>query len=246
MLIDSSYSKFKYILYEPSHLKDLNNLSLIVVLHGSGEIGSSLSKLKKREPYISLNKGTCKPHAYILMPQLPRKTWDNFPNSLKDLIDYIAAKYKCNLQSISITGHSLGGGNLFEFLLKYPTYFCAAAPLSPHRDYSSKLIQIAHIPMWFFHGEKENSFRKYAQAMNKKLNELGGISNITSLKGEGHPIQHVWTDAKYDLFGWLSSFNSSFVYPTWNYWLASKGYKADEPIPIDEAKKLEVKMIRKE
>ena len=53
MLTDSSYGKFKYILYRP----DGNNLPLIVVLHGSGEIGSDLSKLKKREPYLSLKSG---------------------------------------------------------------------------------------------------------------------------------------------------------------------------------------------
>lgn len=34
MIVDSSYNKFKYILYHPD----------------SGEIGSDLSKLKKREP----------------------------------------------------------------------------------------------------------------------------------------------------------------------------------------------------
>ena len=247
MIKEGEYSKFKYLLYEPSHLKSKENLSLIVVLHGSGEISSSkLSKLKKKEPYISLNNGNCKPNAYVLMPQLPRKTWSNFPNSLKDVIDHIAARYHCNTQSISLTGHSLGGGDLFVFLLKYPTYFCAAAPLSPHRDYSNRLSEISHIPMWFFHGEKERSFKKYAQAMNKKMNEIGGNSKITSLKGEGHPIQHVWTDSKYDLFGWLSSFNSDFVYPTWQEWLFSQGQTTIDRIPPDIAKKLEIKMIRKE
>ena len=38
MLTDNSYSKFKYILYRPD---GGSNLPLIVVLHGSGEIGSS-------------------------------------------------------------------------------------------------------------------------------------------------------------------------------------------------------------
>lgn len=246
MITQGLYGKFNYLLYEPTHLKEKNNLSLIVVLHGSGEISTSrISKLQKREPYISLNKGTCKPNAYVLMPQLPKNSWKNYTVSLKDLIDHIATQYNCNTQSISITGHSLGGGDLFEFLLKYPTYFCAAAALSPHRDYSSRLNEIAHIPIWFFHGEKERSFKKYAQAMNNKMKALDGITNITSLKGEGHPIQHVWTDAKYGLFDWLSSFNSDFIYPTWNEWLGLKGYKINEPIAQEEAQKLGIQMIRK-
>lgn len=38
MLTDNSYGRFKYILYRP---EDGGDLPLIVVLHGSGEIGSS-------------------------------------------------------------------------------------------------------------------------------------------------------------------------------------------------------------
>ena len=40
MLTDNSYGKFKYILYR----SDGDNLPLIVVLHGSGEIGSRAHK----------------------------------------------------------------------------------------------------------------------------------------------------------------------------------------------------------
>ena len=75
MLNDSSYDKFKYILYKPD---SGDGLPLIVVLHGSGEIGSSLSKLKKREPYISLSNGKCTPNAYILMPQLQKGSWGDY------------------------------------------------------------------------------------------------------------------------------------------------------------------------
>lgn len=60
MLTDNSFDKFKYILYKPS---STSGLPLIVVLHGSGERGSSLSKLKQREPYLALSKGTCTPNA---------------------------------------------------------------------------------------------------------------------------------------------------------------------------------------
>lgn len=38
MMNDYSFDKFKYILYQPDNAA---NFPLIVVLHGSGEIGSS-------------------------------------------------------------------------------------------------------------------------------------------------------------------------------------------------------------
>ena len=108
MIKESSLGKFKYLLYEPSHLTDLTNLPLIVVMHGSGEIGSSLSKLKKREPYISLNNGKFKTNAYVLMPQLPKDTWNKYAADLVKLATNVADAYKCDKTRISLTGHSLG------------------------------------------------------------------------------------------------------------------------------------------
>ena len=201
MLTDSSYGKFKYILYCPDNA---TNLPLIVVLHGSGEIGSDLSKLKKREPYLALSKGTCTPNTVVLMPQLPKGTWSDYKSSLKDLIDHVAGEYGCT--DISISGHSLGANGTIDMLLEYPDYFCSASILSPCKDYGDKLKKIMHVPMWFLHGEKENSFRKYAISMHGRLVKLGGITKLTSVAGYGHPIQFTWVSDKYAMFDWLTSF----------------------------------------
>ena len=203
MLTDNSYSKFKYILYCPNNG---DNLPLIVVLHGSGEIGSSLSKLKKREPYISLNNGKCTPNAVVLMPQLPKGAWGEYKASLKKLIDHVAEENGCDTGNISITGHSLGANGAMDMLLAYPDYFTAASLLSPCKDYGDKLSALTHIPLWFLYGEKETSFKKYAQSMAARFEKLGGEVLETSVKGYGHAIQFVWVSDKYAMFDWLSSF----------------------------------------
>ena len=159
MVTDNSYGRFKYILYWP----DGGNLPLIVVLHGSGEIGSDLSKLKKREPYLALSKGTCTPNAVVLMPQLPKGSWGDCKSSLKDLIDHIAEEQGCDTKQVSITGHSLGANGTLDMLLAWPDFFSAASVLSPCKDIGSKMEQIAHIPMWFLAGEKEHNYKKYAE-----------------------------------------------------------------------------------
>lgn len=71
MIKEASFGKFKYLLYRPS---EAVGLPLVVVLHGSGEIGSSLSKLKKREPYISLHNGKYAPNACVLIRCLKLRT----------------------------------------------------------------------------------------------------------------------------------------------------------------------------
>ena len=131
MIQDCSFDKFKYILYRPENAKCK---PLIVILHGSGERGSSLSKLKQREPYISLSKGKCAPDAVVLMPQLPKNTWGDYKQSLKKLIDHVAEEYQCDTDCIAISGHSLGANGAMDMLFAYPDYFCAASILSPCKD----------------------------------------------------------------------------------------------------------------
>ena len=204
MLTDSAFGKFKYILYRP----DGGNLPLIVVLHGSGEIGSDLSKLKKREPYISLNNGKCKPEAVVLMPQLPNGSWGECKTDLKQLIDHIIEEQGCNVKRVSITGHSLGANGTLDMLLAYSDYFAAASVLSPCKDIGSKMEQIAHVPMWFLAGEKEHNYKKYAQSMYDRLTKLGGTAKLTLVPGYGHPIQFTWASDKYDMFDWLAGFEN--------------------------------------
>lgn len=203
MLNDYSFDKFKYIIYAPD---GATNLPLIVVLHGSGERGSSLSKIKKREPYLALSKGTCAPNAVVLMPQLPKGTWGEYKVALKKLIDHVAGENGCDTGNISITGHSLGANGAMDMLLAYPDYFTAASILSPCKDYGDKLSTITHIPLWFLYGEKETTFKKYAQSMAARFEKLGGEVRETSVKGYGHAIQFVWVSEKYEMFDWLSSF----------------------------------------
>jgi len=203
MLSDLSFDRFKYILYRPD---DGDGFPLIVVLHGSGEIGSDLGKLKKREPYISLNNGKCKPDAVVLMPQLPKGTWGDYKANLKDLIDNVAEEQGCDMKRVSITGHSLGANGTLDMLLAYPDYFSAASVLSPCKDIRDKLKTIVHVPVWFLAGEKEHNYKKYAQSMYNRLKGLGGETKLTLVPGVGHPIQFTWTSDKYQMFDWLASY----------------------------------------
>lgn len=205
MIGDYAFGKFKYILYKPD---GGGNLPLIVVLHGSGEIGSDLSKLKKREPYLSLKSGKCAPDAVVLMPQLPKGTWGECKADVKKLIDHVAGEQGCDMKRVSITGHSLGANGTLDMLLAYPDYFSAASVLSPCKDIGDKMKQIAHIPMWFLAGEEEHNYKKYAQSMYNRLKGLGGETKLTLVPGVGHPIQFVWTSDKYQMFDWLTGFEN--------------------------------------
>lgn len=254
MIIENSYGKFKYLLYEPSHLNNLENLPLIVVMHGSGEIGSSLSKLKKREPYISLNNGKFKTDAYILMPQLPKNTWGKMADDLMKLINKIVIDYKCDKTRISLTGHSLGAMGVIEIMYKYPNAFAAGASLSCAHNYTSYIPKLANIPIWFLHGAKESNYGKYAREMFGVLDKLNEESKLTSIPGYGHPIQPFWCNSKYGIFDWLKQYQiGELKMPTWGDWLVKqklidgKGnltIKVDETITTEDGEKFNIRRGR--
>jgi predicted peptidase len=222
MIAEASYGKFKYLLYDPDHLegKGKFGLPMVVVLHGSGEIGSSLSKLRKREPYLSLKNGKFKPDCWVLMPQLPKGTWGKMAPDLIDLCNFVQDAVGADSQRVSVTGHSLGAMGVIEIMRKYPGYFSAGGALSCCKDYSSQLHELSHMPLWFIYGAKESTYGKYARAMYNKMSSLNSSSNLTNIPKYGHPIQFVWTSERYRVFNWLTSFKvGDLKYPTWEWLL---------------------------
>lgn len=247
MIKNGMCGKLKYLLFIPS---SSTGLPLVVVLHGSGEAGSSLVKLKKREPYISLNSGKCSPNAIVLMPQLPNGSWGKMASELKDLIDTVAETYKCDQSRISITGHSLGGMGVFQLLRKYPNYFSAGAALSCAKNYKGELSKLAHIPIWFLCGEKEKVYGKYAREMYTVMNTLNEESRLTVIKGYGHPIQFAWCNSRYGIFEWLTHYKlGDLNNPNWMEWLNNQGVmngnkvteKISDPLPEEMVKRLGIR-----
>ena len=216
MITEGKYGAFKYLLYSPDHLTDMTNLPLIIVMHGSGEIGSSLSKLKKREPYISLNNGKFKTDAYVLMPQLPKNTWGKMAGDVVVMADHFAETLGCDRKRVSLTGHSLGAMGVIEIIMLFPHVFSAGASLSCAKNYKDKLGELSHIPLYFLYGEKEHNYKRYAREMYNKMNTLNEESKLVSVKGYGHPIQFTWTSSKYDIFKWLTQWQvGDLQNPSW-------------------------------
>lgn len=246
MVTEGSYGKFKYILYTPDHLKNREQLPLIVVMHGSGEIGSSLSKLRKREPYISLNNGKFKTDAYVLMPQLPKDTWGKMATDMMKLIGHFVEELKCDKDRISLTGHSLGAMGVIEIMLKYPGYFASGASLSCAKNYKADLPKLSHIPLYFLYGEKEHSYKKYAKEMFAVMEGLNTESRLQGVSGYGHAIQFTWCSSKYDIFRCLMQYRvGDLKNPTWDELLKTLNVKSlGERITDEVAKEFRIKKTK--
>lgn len=145
-----SYSKnYGYVLQSPENKKDKK--PLIVFLHGSGERGSDLEKVKIHGP-LKYTK-THQVDAYILAPQCPDNDyWD--AEVLYRLIQKIQKEHSIDPQRIYLTGLSMGGWGAWNLAFAHPEMFASLVPICGFVDRVPMIenCKIAAIPTRIFHG----------------------------------------------------------------------------------------------
>src|SRR6266851_417183 len=165
-----------YRLLSPDAPKSQARYPLILILHGSGAIGtdnqSQLGTLALNWAQPDLRQRF---PAYVLVPQFPARTADykisatdnllastyNPPLvAALELVEHIAATYPIDRSRIYITGFSMGASTGWHALLLRPSLFAAAVLISGVPPERSTAAQLANIPILITHGnaDPENPF----------------------------------------------------------------------------------------
>lgn len=195
-----------YRLLYPKNYDPHRHYPLVVFLHGDGERGSDNKKQLYAMPKALIDPvGRNRYPCFILAPQCPKKrVWvyfPHFPQSLQAtdeptfpakwtfaLLDQLTTKLGIDQSRIYITGYSGGGEGTFDFLTRRPHFFAAAVPLCSVSD-TAKANLIHHIPIWAFHGEKDEINKvTYSRMMIGQLKKYGGHPNYTEYPSMGHNI----------------------------------------------------------
>jgi predicted peptidase len=194
--------KANYLLFLPqTYGKDpARKWPLILFLHGSGERGDDLNKVKlfglpkvleqwKEFPFV------------VVSPLCPADKWWE-PSEVIALLDEALEKYAVDPDRVYLTGMSMGGFGTWDTAISYPDRFAAIAPVcgagNPYR-----LAAMKDVPTWVFHGEKDPNVPVAAAAqMAGTLQALGGKVKFTRYPNVGHDA---WTPtygnrALYDWF----------------------------------------------
>ena len=204
----------QYLLYLPEgYAQGGKSWPMILFLHGAGERGDDLEKVKIHGPPKIVDKQ--KPLPFIIVsPQCPDSSWWGKPvevSKLKALLDDIIDKYPVDTSRIYLTGLSMGGFGTWSLACAYPGYFAAAAPICgagpPENDYRVELKDKAcifkDVPVWAFHGAKDLTVSvKESEDMVNAINACRGNARLTVYPGAGHDS---WTQA-YDnprLYEWF-------------------------------------------
>ncbi|HZZ42957.1 MAG TPA: dienelactone hydrolase family protein [Tepidisphaeraceae bacterium] len=192
----------KYLAYTPKDYDQdpSRKWPLILFLHGAGERGDDLNKLKSWGIPLLCEQG--KNTSFIaICPLCPaRESW--LPMSLNELLDHITTQYRIDPDRIYVTGASMGGNGTWNFAQQYPDRIAAIAPVCGGGD-PNDVASLKNLPIWIFHGQKDPvvPFRR-EQAMIDALSPLHGRMRLTIYPGIGHECWNA-AYATPDLIPWL-------------------------------------------
>ncbi|CAN5657678.1 hypothetical protein BH11VER1_BH11VER1_42030 [soil metagenome] len=175
---------------------------LLVFLHGAGERGNNLEKLKKHGPPKLIAAGK-KFEAIVACPQvLPLNVWN--PYGVKALVDELKTKYRVDESRIYLTGISMGGFGTWDTVMEFPDLFAAAVPICGGAGVKFVMAErIKRLPIWIFHGDADPAVPvDYSKSIQKALEKVSGHSRLTIYPGVAHDS---WTQT-YDnpeVWQWL-------------------------------------------
>ncbi len=219
----------RHLLYLPQGYDDdpARSWPLILFLHGSGERGNELDRVKVNGLPKELAAGREVP-AIVLSPQCPAGlSWDSelLVASLNALLDDVPARYRVDPHRVYATGLSLGGFGAWALAAANPERFAAIAPVCGRGD-PDLAFRLRRIPVWAFHGARDEVVPlSDMQTMADALARAHGDMRTTVYPDAGHDSWSA-TYANPEFYTWLLQYEKtepSLVKPQGAVLTASSG-----------------------
>ena len=192
-----------YLIYLPEDYETTSQeWPLVLFLHGAGERGSDIEFVKRNGPPRIIEEGHQFPFI-LVSPQCPeRESWDN--KLLITLLDEIESEYNVDKSRVYLTGLSMGGHATWSLAIQNPERFAAIIPVCA-RGYSQDVYVLKDVPVWAFHGAKDDIVAiEDGKKMVDALEQAGGSVKFT-----------IYPEANHD--SWTETYNNPEVYE----WLLS-------------------------
>lgn len=194
---------YAYYLYEPGgYAEDTQDYPLLIYLHGISDFGDpirqdDLHKVLRNGPPKLIEEGTWDPEFPMLVasPQLMITDFDWQPNTVHGFIEHLQNTYRVNPSRIYITGISIGGVGIFEYIRNLGSRSIPAAAVPIAGAGAENLVStFGDVPVWAFHGEEdrvipfERGSKQIVDAINAANPKVRAL--ITTYPGVGHDA---WT-----------------------------------------------------
>ena len=196
----------RYWQFVPKGYNGKKNLPLMLFLHGAGERGDNLDKVKRWGPPKLVGKRKDFPFV-VISPQCPKDTWWRVAG-LYQLVNHVAGSLKIDRRRMYVTGLSMGGFGSWQLMDRYPKLFAAGVPICGGGKAGSAK-NLVDIPIWAFHGDADGVVKAdLSKLMIKAIEKAGGKkARLTLYPGVGH---NSWSRAyaNEEVYRWLLSHKS--------------------------------------
>lgn len=209
-----------YRILKPARVEAGKKYPLVLFLHGAGERGDDNTKplihgVKTFATAEFLEKYPC----YVVVPQCPENTkWADidwtvekviFPEKesetatlVMQCLDGLEKEFPIDADREYVTGLSMGGFGTWDAIVRHPQRFAAAVPVCAGVNLS-KAPAIAHLPIWAYHGAKDQVVKvERSREIVAALKAAGGQPKYTEYPDVGHDS---WNGAykDRDMYEWL-------------------------------------------
>ena len=193
-------AQMDYWIYLPQDYEKQEKVPLLLFLHGAGERGNDLNKVKVHGPPKLIEAGKKFPFI-VVSPQCPDGRWWA-THELVALIDNLESKYKIDPDRIYVTGLSMGGFGTWALADRIPNRLAAIAPVCGGGN-TVTARSLAKLPTWVFHGAKDTVVPlTLSQDMVDAIKKHGGEPKLTIYPEAGHDS---WTETynNPEFYEWL-------------------------------------------
>ena len=173
---------------------------LLIFLHGSGERGGNLAKLKAHGPPRYAAAGRRFPFV-LVAPQVDvGDSWHS--DAIEALRTDLVARWPIDPDRVLLTGMSMGGYGAWNYAVAYPEQLAAVVPVCGIGNVE-RAGRVAQVPVWAFHGARDAVVPIAGdREMVRAVRAAGGQVRFTVYPKVGH---NAWERAYADpaLYGWL-------------------------------------------
>ena len=190
-----------YLVVIPEDHDATKKYPLLIFLHGRGEQGDDLAKVKIHGPFEAVKKLGLP--LIIVAPQSPLGQWWDV-DMLDALVDHLLETLPVDHDRVYLTGLSMGGHGTWLLAARRPETFAAIVPICGF-SIPSKAASFGDLPIWVFHGANDKVIHVGESAiMVKSLRAVGNDARVTIYPSAGHDS---WTETynNPELYEWLLS-----------------------------------------
>ena len=185
---------------------------LLLFLHGAGERGSDLERVKVHGPPKLIERGDRLP-AIVVSPQCPAGSWwTEHLDALSLLLDELIRDHNIDEDRVYITGISMGGYGTWALAGREPERFAAAIPICGGGNFLDT-FNLTRMPIWAFHGGQD---RAVPLVESQRMVEM--------IRGRGGEMVRLTVYEEADHDSWTQTYDDQAVWE----WLFSQHRGRDE------------------